>query len=99
VKPVEYDAEARAELDAAVAYYEARQPGLGLDFLAEVEAAVGLIQQAPQAFPKYKATDYRRYVLDRFPYYLYYLESDHCLWIAAVAHHKRRPDYWAGRSP
>ena len=36
--------EAEVELWEAVAYYEARSPGLGLDFGAEVEASVEAVR-------------------------------------------------------
>lgn len=37
VKPLIIHSEARAELDSAIAYYEERKVGFGLDFLPEVE--------------------------------------------------------------
>ncbi|MDZ8088652.1 MAG: hypothetical protein V7L01_03165 [Nostoc sp.] len=39
--------EARKELDAAIAYYEAQKVGLGLDLLSEVEKVILKIQQNP----------------------------------------------------
>jgi toxin ParE1/3/4 len=99
VKPAIFHPEAQAELDAAVAWYEAQRPGLGLDFQAEVEAAVSMIQKQPQLFPLYKNSRLRKRVLQRFPYNIFYLEMDSAIWIAAVAHHKRKPDYWSARTP
>jgi hypothetical protein len=32
-------------------------------------------------------------------YTIYYVELDQTIWIAAVAHQKRRPGYWSDRSP
>ena len=40
MKPVEFHPEARAELEAAVDYYEQCAPGLGVDLRKEVEVAV-----------------------------------------------------------
>ena len=39
--------EAELELWEAVAYYESRAPGLGLDFQAEIEASLQAIAEAP----------------------------------------------------
>jgi hypothetical protein len=39
----------------------------------------------------------RKVRLRRFPYLIYYVELDDSLWIAAVAHQKRRPGYWSHR--
>jgi hypothetical protein len=30
---------------------------------------------------------------------VYYVELDDAIWIAAVAHQKRRPGYWTRRKP
>ena len=47
----------------------------------------------------YKNTVFRKCSLKQFPYAVYYLELDHCVWIAAVAHQKRKPGYWSQRRP
>ena len=96
---VVYDREARAELDAAVAYYEGRQAGLGMSVLAEVESTLARAQRNPKHYPPYKTTGCRKIVLPRFPYNVYYLETADGIWVAAVAHHKRKPDYWMTRHP
>ena len=51
----------------------------------------------PRAFSPYGSEGLRRFVLPRFPYSIFYYEREEDVWIAAVAHHKRQPDYWAGR--
>ncbi|WP_302885054.1 hypothetical protein [Kovacikia minuta] len=43
MKPLIIHSEAREELDSAISYYEEQKVGLGLDFLAEVEQALGKI--------------------------------------------------------
>jgi plasmid stabilization system protein ParE len=42
--------EAEAELNAAIDWYEERQPGLGLDLAAEVQAAIERAMQLPEAW-------------------------------------------------
>ena len=42
--------EAVAEFDAAVAYYEERQPGLGFEFTEEVYATIARINEYPDAW-------------------------------------------------
>lgn len=99
MKPVVFDSEAKDEFRAAAAYYEAQRPGLGDDFVAEVEQAVQRIAQIPQAFPLHDPSGIRKCVLPRFPYTIFFLELDDRIWIAAVAHQRRRPGYWAHRRP
>lgn len=66
MKPVVFDDEARAEFDAAAAYYEAQRVGLGGDFVTEIEQAVKRISLIPQAFAPY-ANGARKCILRRFP--------------------------------
>jgi toxin ParE1/3/4 len=99
VKPVVFHPEASAEFDEAIAFYERRAVGLGLDFQSKVEDAVAKIQRSPQTWPPHKSTRFRRFVMNRFPFTLFYLEKPDLIWIAAVAHEKRRPDYWSRRKP
>jgi toxin ParE1/3/4 len=97
VKPVVIHSEARAELDDAIAYYEAQRQGLGRTLQAEIEQAVSRIQSRPGLGTPYKATAFRYVALRRFPYVIYYLELDTTLWVAAIAHTRRRPGYWKRR--
>lgn len=76
--------------------YEKGRPGLGHDFLAEVEAAAHRIAVFPaHGSPYLHGT--RRVVLKRFPFSLVYsLEGETAL-VVAVAHDHRRPGYWSRR--
>lgn len=88
--------EAEEEFEAAVAWYEERETGLGLDFAAEVREAIRLAQSMPLAWPRMEET-IRRVLVHRFPYgVLYSIEGDR-LHILAVMHLRRRPGYWRER--
>ena len=41
--------------------------------------------------------DIRRSLMKRFPYVVYYGELEEAVWIIAIAHAKRQPDYWMTR--
>lgn len=97
MKPTIFHDDAQAEFDVAIAYYEEQDKGLGLRFHVEVERAVEIIERHPQIGSPYKSTGFRQYVLGRFPHIIFYLELDDMIWIAAVAHRKRKPDYWKRR--
>ena len=97
MKPIIIHSEARAELDEAVGYYERRQAGLGLDLQGEVEQVFEGIQRNPGLGAPYKRTEFRYSVVRRFPYVIYYMELDAVIWVAAIAHGKRRPGYWRRR--
>ena len=96
VKPVVIHLAAENELIEAVAFYEERATGLGLDFEHEARRAVKTIQETPERWPL-KAHGARRYLMHRFPFALYYLDMPEILWIVAVAHTSRKPGYWVRR--
>lgn len=97
MKPVIIHSEAIEELDGAVSYYEDQKLGLGLDLLAEVEQTLGKIQQNPNLGAVYKVTALRRYAIQRFPFLVFYADLEEFIWVVAIAHRKRRPDYWKRR--
>lgn len=89
---------AERELAEAAEYYEDESPGLGEQFLEEVRHSTILLQRYPHAAPKVLGST-RRFVLPRFPYYiLYQVFGNDRLRVLAVAHQKRHPRYWVGRS-
>ncbi|MEX2681651.1 MAG: type II toxin-antitoxin system RelE/ParE family toxin [Candidatus Sigynarchaeota archaeon] len=68
--------EAKAEFDAAVDFYESRQPNLGTDFSKVVFDSIKMILEYPDSWtPVYGK--YRRCLTRRFPYgIIYYKEGD-----------------------
>jgi toxin ParE1/3/4 len=98
VKPIVIHADAQKEIDESFAYYERKRPGLGYDFVAEVEETTQRIQRWPKLSSKFNETDYRRCLVKRFPYLVFYRETDDDIRIIAVAHAKRKPGYWLNRS-
>jgi toxin ParE1/3/4 len=83
-------------IDAAV-YYEEQEPGLGGEYLVEVEHAINFIAQYPKSGVTVRGS-LRRLVLPKFPYYLLYRVLENAqIRVLAVAHHKRRPQYWSDR--
>ena len=96
MKRARFAAPARRELLAEVAYYEAKEPGLGGRFLVAVEEATARALAYPlTGTPASERT--RRIVLKGFPFALVYRTDDLGLVIFAVAHHARRPGYWRNR--
>ena len=93
---VRLDRLAAVELEDAYQYYEYQLAGLGYQFKGEVKKGIHWIREHPMACPKEK-DDVRRHLLHRFPYkILFSVEKDH-IYIIAVAHCHRRPDYWIDR--
>jgi plasmid stabilization system protein ParE len=88
---------ASRELDDAAEYYNLEIPGLGGRFRSEVKQGIRRIRENPDAWSK-ETGDVRRYLLPKFPHkILYSIERDY-IYILAIAHCHRRPDYWVGRA-
>ncbi len=100
MKPAIFHPLAEAEFREAIAHYEGRREGLGDEFREAVEKAVQRIEKMPKAFGiSNEMEGTRKCVLQRFPYTLFFLELEEQIWIAAVAHQRRKPGYWGNRRP
>ena len=93
---VEFAEPASIELDDAIEYYNLQAAGLGAKFLDEVLETIGLIIQFPRAWSK-NTENTRKAVLQNFPYNLIYYELLDTIFIIAVAHQNREPEYWIDR--
>lgn len=89
---------ADAELTEAVLYYDAKAPGLGDRFLAEVRVATSRIERYPE-IARVVEFGVRAKVLVNFPYSLMYVVDPDEMFIVAVAHQSKRPAYWVDRLP
>ena len=84
---------AREELDSAASYLHDRVAGLGSEFLDDAERTGELLCQFSQIGRRLDST-HREIPLQRFSYNLIYRVRDDEVIIVAVAHKRRRPDYW-----
>ena len=101
MKPVRVEPEAKQELAAAAAWYEQRREGLGRELVAEVDAVFAAIARSPGRFPLYPRVSaelgVQRAAARRFPYSIAFIELASVVRVLAIAHEKRRPNYWVGR--
>jgi len=93
---LEFHPEAELELIEAADFYEQEVPGLGERFEAEVRRASDLLLAHPHIGTPVDP-ELRTFILDRFPYTLYYSVTSDVLRIEVVAHQSRRPGYWRSR--
>lgn len=90
--------DARLDFDEALAWYAERRPSLGLEFVAAVDAMIDVIAEHPERYPQWlRRGGYRRAVLTRFPYSVFYRLLPDEIEVVAVAHARRDPDYWLRR--
>ncbi len=90
--------EAGLELAEAADWYEDQSFGLGDRFLAAVDHAVSIIQSDPERFPSLDGA-IRVYRMKIYPYKIFYTcdQNLEALYIFAVSHKRRRPEYWLER--
>ena len=91
-----FDKLAHLELDDASEYYELEVPGLGARFKVEIKRGIRIIREYPKAWAKEK-NGVRRYLLHKFPYKILYSIEEDYIYIIAIAHCHRHPDYWIDR--
>ena len=65
-------------------------------FRAEVLAVFDLLTSDPERWALQDET-VRRFVMKQFPYTVYFEVVGQVVWILAVGHHSRKPNYWGGR--
>lgn len=94
---IQFAQAANDELNDACDWFNQQQVGLGVRFRYDVRDAVLLISKAPLLFPV-ELEDVRCYVMNRFSYTLRYMVRGEVIWILAVSHQHRRPDYWVDRT-
>jgi len=93
---LEFHPDAEMELIEAAARYEFQVPGLGERFEAEIRSATEILLQHPEIGAP-ADPNLRRFILNRFPFTLYYSATSDVLRIEVVAHQSRRPGYWRSR--
>lgn len=88
--------EAELEINEGVDYYFEKRLGVEEEFIGELESVVCKLLKDP-SFPREFDPPYRKWVTERFPYQIIYRISGDNIWIVAVMHQSRRPDYWKKR--
>lgn len=96
MKPHAFHPEAAAEYAEAASYYAQIHPELGGRFYDEMDRLIQNVRREPQRFRQFEPPA-RRHFSTVFPYAVIYVEQPDRIWILAMMHMKRRPDYWKRR--
>ena len=80
---------AQRDIGAAVAYYESKRDGLGVEFLRALDAEFESIQSFPSARPK-SILNLRVGSTKRFPFYVFYRIEEENISVFAVIHESRQ---------
>lgn len=87
---------ARKELVDAIQYHEREREGLGQELAEEIDRAVRLIAERPMVGSDIGKGE-RKFTIDRFRYNVIYRVEEKTVFVLAIAHHRRKPNYWRKR--
>jgi toxin ParE1/3/4 len=87
---------AEEEMIEAALFYEAASVGLGEDFLDDIQHAIDTAREHPELGVEV-APGLRRILVRRFPFTVIYAAEPERVLVVAIAHQRRRPQYWKGR--
>ena len=89
--------EARAEVAEAAKWYDAREQGLGRDFLRAFRAGTDVLRRNPFLY-QIVFEDMRRVLLRRFPYGVFYEIHGSDVVVLGCMHEARDPEVWQKRA-
>jgi plasmid stabilization system protein ParE len=96
VRSVEFHPDAQAEFISAAQFYERQTEGLGLEFIATIQNAYEGLPESPASGAPF-GRRLRRLLVPKFPYGLLYRVEPERIYIIAVMHLHRQPNYWRSR--
>ena len=88
--------EVEHDINEAYCWYEERRIGLGEEFLSCLEACIQVIIRSPEIYVKIH-DEYRRALLRRFPYAIFYEYLDGRVIVYSVFHTAIDPQKWHSR--
>ena len=88
---------AHRELDEAALWYEERRPGLGVEFISEINRAIYLVTENSDRFP-IMHRDVRCVRARRFPYSVFFRAESRRIVVLSVFHARRDPGMWQQRT-
>ena len=94
---VDFHPAATEELEMSAAWYAQRSLDAARGFAIEVDAALKKVQCDPLRFPH---IDHRHQAcgIERYPFQIVFRHDGAKIYVVAIAHAKRRPNYWSERT-
>ncbi|MFA7382762.1 MAG: type II toxin-antitoxin system RelE/ParE family toxin [Desulfurivibrionaceae bacterium] len=89
-------AEAHQDISEAYSWYDDQRLGLGEEFLSCVDACLQAICRMPEQCPVVHE-EYRRALVRRFPYVVFYEYDGARVTVFAIFHTARNPNKWRKR--
>lgn len=90
--------EAVQDIAEAYVWYESRRIGLGEEFLSSIDACIESLRRQPEMHPLVH-DGYRRSLIRRFPFAVFYAHAETIITVYAVFHTSRDSEKWRQRLP
>ena len=87
---------AEAQFDDAFKWYEERREGQGTEFAEAFGQTIFLLSQNPYLFQP-KHLEIRAALIERFPFFIFYVVAGEEVSVLAVLHFRRDPKLWKKR--
>lgn len=82
------------DIELITAWYEQQRTGLSLKFVSEIDISFNKISTSPEAFRLHGKNSFvRRYIMEVFPYKIFYHYNSFHIEIIAVIHTSRSSRY------
>ena len=94
---IDFHLDATAELSEAADWYLGQSAKAAQDFAIEIERALTRISQNPERFARV-GKNCRTCPVTRFPFQVIFRFNENHIRVIAIAHAKRRPNYWRRRN-
>jgi len=88
-----------AEFDVFESYiwYEKQKEGLGEEFLDALDSAETSICNNPLTYPVRHKKIVRAFIVDRFPYIIYYVIKKDVIYVISIFNTNQKPKIWRNR--
>lgn len=93
---VELHEAARQELNSIFGWYNDADKSIGREFLTEVKRTLTRLKQFPLSHA-IQPNGVRRAPLAKFHFVIWYSAEPGAIYVYAISHTSREPDYWLGR--
>ena len=84
---------AKADFDTAFGWYCERSEAAAIRFMEATVESLTAVSQDPHQFAQLDEI-HRQSRIKRFPYHIVFRVDGDRIFVVAIAHHSRRPDYW-----
>lgn len=88
---------AEAEIDNSLSWYKERSEQAFDQFRIRLASALSFIVQSPERFPRVN-NEFRSARVNKFPYKIIFRVEQGTVFVIALAHDKRDPEYWKDRT-